>query len=52
MGFSGVRAVILIVVLVALVLGVTKLHFPGWIVPVGLILAGGVLKGTEKKASA
>ena len=52
MGFSGVRALILIAVLITLVLGATRLHFPGWIVPVGLILAGGVLKGTEKKASA
>jgi hypothetical protein len=52
MGFSGIRAVILIVVLVGLVLAVTKLHLPGWILPVGLLLTAGLLKGAEKKASA
>ena len=51
MGFSGVRAVILIIVLFSLVLGVTKLNLPGWIVPVGLLVTGGILKGAEKKAS-
>ncbi len=52
MGFSGIRAVILFVVLVGLVLGVMKLHLPGWLVPVGLVVAAGILKGAEKKASA
>jgi hypothetical protein len=52
MGFSGIRAVILIVVFVVLLLGVTKLDLPGWLLPVGLLLTAGVLKGAEKKASA
>jgi hypothetical protein len=52
MGFSGIRAVILIVVLVGLVIGVTKLGLPGWMLPVGLLLTAGLLKGAEKKASA
>jgi hypothetical protein len=52
MGFSGIRAIILVVVLLALVLGVTKLNLPGWFVPVGIILTAGILKGAEKKASA
>jgi hypothetical protein len=51
MGFSGMRAVILIVVLIALVLGTTKFGLPGWFVPVGLILAAVALKGAEKRAS-
>jgi len=52
MGFSGIREVILIVVLVGLVLAVTKFDFPGWTLPVGLILTAGLLKGAERKASA
>lgn len=44
MGFSGVRAIIMIVILVALILAVTKLGLPGWILPVGLILSGIVVK--------
>ena len=52
MGFSGIRAVVLVAVLLALVLGVTKLNLPGWHVPVGLLLTAGILKGAEKKASA
>jgi hypothetical protein len=51
MGFSGIRAVILIVVLIALVLATTKLGMPGWLVPVGLILTGVLLKGAERRAS-
>jgi hypothetical protein len=43
--------VILIVVLIALVLGVVKLDLPGWILPVGLLVAAGALKGAQKKAS-
>jgi hypothetical protein len=52
MGFSGVRAAILIVVLIGLVLSVTKFNLPGWLVPVGLLVTAGILKGAEKKASA
>jgi hypothetical protein len=52
MSFGGIRAIILVVVLIGLVLGVTKLGLPGWTLPVGLILTGVLLKGTEKKASA
>jgi len=52
MGFSGIRAIILVVVLLALVLGVTKLNLPGWLVPIGVLLTAGILKGAEKKASA
>lgn len=51
MGFSGIRAATLVVVLIVLVLGVTKLSLPGWLVPVGLVVAAGALKGAEKKAS-
>ena len=50
MGFSGVRAVVLIAVLVALVLAVTRFDLPGWIIPVGLLLSAAALKGSEKKA--
>ena len=51
MGFSGIRAVILLVVLVVLVLGVSRLDLPGWIVPVGLIGSAAGLKAWEKRAS-
>ena len=51
MSFGGIRAVILIVVLILLVLGVTRLDLPGWILPVGLLLTAAILKGTQKKAS-
>lgn len=47
MGFSGARAVIMIVVLVALILAVTKLDLPGWILPVGLIVTGIVLRSVK-----
>jgi hypothetical protein len=50
MGFSGLRAVILIVVLVGLVMAVTRYDLPGWLVPLGLVLTAGALKGAEKKA--
>jgi hypothetical protein len=50
MGFSGIRAVILIVVLIGLVLAVTRFDLPGWILPVGLLLSAAALKGSEKKA--
>jgi hypothetical protein len=49
MGFSGLRAVAMIGLLIVLVLAVTKFDLPGWIVPVGLILGGVVLKGMEAR---
>jgi len=49
MGFSGVRAVIMIAILVGLVLAVTKLDWPGWILPVGLIVSGVLVKGVTIK---
>jgi hypothetical protein len=52
MSFGGFRSAILIVVLIVLILGVTRLDLPGWILPVGLLVTAGILKGTEKKASA
>jgi hypothetical protein len=53
MGFSGVRALIMVGVLVALVLAVTKLGLPGWLLPVGLIVTGILLKSvTITRASA
>ena len=51
MGFSEIRAVILIAVLVGLMLAVTKLDLPGWIVPVGLIGSAAGLRAWEKRAS-
>ena len=48
MGFSGARAVLMIVALVVLVVLVTKFDLPGWIIPVGLILAGVLVK--ERRA--
>ena len=52
MGFSGVRAVIMVVVLIALVLAVTKLGLPGWILPVGLIVTGILVKSFTINRSA
>lgn len=52
MGFSGIRAVILVVVLILLVLGVTKFDLPRWLVAVGIVLTAAILKGVEKKGSA
>jgi hypothetical protein len=52
MGFSGMRAAILIAVLIGLILAVTRFDLPGWILPVGLLLTAALLKGTERKASA
>jgi hypothetical protein len=53
MGFSGVRAVIMIAILIGLVLAVTKLDLPGWILPVGLIVSGILVKSvTINKATA
>jgi hypothetical protein len=40
MGFSGVRAVMMLVALVVLVVVVTTFDLPGWIIPVGLVVAG------------
>jgi len=51
MGFSGIRAVILVAVFVVLLLGITRFDLPGWILPVGLIAAGVALKAWEKSAS-
>jgi hypothetical protein len=51
MGFSGIRAVILIGVLVALAVGVMKFDLPGWLLPVGVITGAVILKGAEQKAS-
>ena len=51
MGFSGARAVILVVVLLALVVGVSKFGLPGWCVPVGLLVTAAALKAAEKKAA-
>jgi hypothetical protein len=51
MGFSGMRAVIMIGVLVVLGIAVLKFDLPGWLLPVGLIATGVVLKGTEQRAS-
>jgi hypothetical protein len=51
MGFSGIRALILIVVLVGLVFAVSRLDMPGWIVPVGLIGSALALRAWEKRAS-
>lgn len=51
MGFSGIRALILIAVLIGLVLAVTKFDLPGWLLPVGLITSAVLLKGAEQRAS-
>jgi hypothetical protein len=51
MGFSGMRAVILLAVLVVLVLGVTKFDLPGWLLPIGLVVSALVLKNSEQRAS-
>jgi hypothetical protein len=50
MGFSGVRALILVGILIGLIIAVTKFDLPGWIVAVGIVAAGVVLKATEKKS--
>ena len=51
MGFSGLRALIMVAVLVVLVFGVTTYDLPGWILPVGLIGAGVLMKAWESRAS-
>jgi hypothetical protein len=50
MSFSGLRAIILMAVLISLVLAVSRFGLPGWIVPVGLLVTGAVLKKSEKTA--
>ena len=50
MGFSGIRAVILIGVLIGLMAAVTRYDLPGWLVPLGLVSTACLLKGAEKKA--
>jgi hypothetical protein len=50
-GFSGIRAIIMVAVLIILLLGVIRFDLPGWLLPVGLIAAGVVLKAWEKRAS-
>ncbi len=44
-------AIILVVVLVALVIGVTRFDLPGWILPAGLLGSAGLLRAWEKRAS-
>jgi len=51
MGFSGLRAILMIAVLVVLVVAITKFDLPGWILPVGLLGTGALLKNSEKTAS-
>jgi hypothetical protein len=51
MGFSGLRAIIMVAVLVVLGIGVTAYDLPGWLLPVGLIATGVLLKAWEKRAS-
>ena len=51
MGFSGVRAIIMVLVLISLVVAVGKFDLPGWVVPVGLIAAGVLMKAWENRAS-
>jgi len=51
MGFSGSRAIILVAVFVVLLLAVTRLGLPGWLLPVGLLATGALLKNAEKSAS-
>jgi hypothetical protein len=51
MSFSGLRAVVLVGVLIGLVVAVTKFDLPGWLVPVGLIISAAALKNTEKAVS-
>jgi hypothetical protein len=51
MGFSGFRAIIMVAVLIGLVVAVTKFDLPGWLLPVGLLATGALLKNAEKAAS-
>lgn len=47
----GIRAVILLVVLVVLVLGVSRFDLHGWTVPVGLLGSAALLRAWEKRVS-
>ncbi len=51
MGFSGWRAATLVAVLIGLVLAVTKFNLPGWLLPVGVLATGALLRNAEKEAS-
>jgi hypothetical protein len=51
MSFSGLRAGVLVAVLIGLVVAVTKFDLPGWLVPVGLLVTGAALKNSEKAVS-
>ena len=51
MSFGGIRAVILIGALVVLGVAVFKFDFPGFLLPVGLLATGMVLKATEDGSS-
>jgi hypothetical protein len=51
MGFSGVRAIIMVAILIVLIVAVTKFDLPGWLLPVGLLASGALLKNAEKAAS-
>ena len=51
MSFSGMRAVILVGVLVILGVAVFKFDLPGWLLPLGLVVTGVVLKGAETQAT-
>ena len=50
MGVSGARAVLMLVALVGLVVAVTRFDLPGWIIPLGLIVAGVLVRRKEKRA--
>jgi hypothetical protein len=51
MGFSGIRAILLIGIFVVLLIAVTKFNLPGWILPLGLLLSAAALKNAEQSAS-
>jgi hypothetical protein len=51
MSFSGIRAIILIAVLVGLVLAVSQFNLPRWLVPVGVLATAAMLRGAEKKTT-
>ena len=51
MGFSGIRALIMVAVIVLLLIGMSRFNMPGWLVPVGILAAGTLLKAREKKVS-
>jgi hypothetical protein len=51
MSFSGTRAAVLVGVLVALGVAVFKFGLPGWLLPLGLVATGIVLRGAENHTS-